>query len=75
LNVTWVLGHPGCRLTAISQILSERTKVLKLLNIVDEHTREALMITVDRRIGTDATVNVLDQLVAERGRPTALHPL
>ena len=28
---------------------------LKLLNIVDEHTREALGIKVDRRIDADAT--------------------
>jgi putative transposase len=40
---------------------------LKLLNIVDEHTREALAIQVDRRIDADATVAVLDRLVAERG--------
>jgi putative transposase len=32
-------------------------RILKLLNVVDEHTREALTITVDRRI--DATVAVL----------------
>jgi putative transposase len=41
-------------------------KRLKLLNVVDEHTREALTITVDRRIDADATVAVLDRLVAER---------
>jgi putative transposase len=34
---------------------------------VDEHTREALTITVDRRIDADVTVAVLDRLVAERG--------
>ncbi len=34
--------------------------------MVDEHTREALTITVDRSIDADATVNVLDRLVAER---------
>jgi putative transposase len=39
---------------------------LKLLNVVDEHTREALTITVNRRIDADATVAVLDRLVAER---------
>jgi putative transposase len=44
-------------------------RILKLLNIVDEHTREALTITVARRIAADATVNVLDRLVAEHGRP------
>ena len=42
-------------------------RILKLLNVVDEHTREALVIQVDRRINADATVTVLDQLVAERG--------
>jgi len=42
---------------------------LKLLNVVDEHTREALAIAVERRIDADATVAVLDRLVAERGRP------
>jgi putative transposase len=41
---------------------------LKLLNVVDEHTREALTITVDRRIDADATVAVLDRLVGGRGR-------
>jgi transposase InsO family protein len=41
-------------------------RTLKLLNIVDEHTREALTITVHRRIDADATVAVLDRLVAER---------
>jgi putative transposase len=40
---------------------------LKLLNIVDEHTREALTIKVNRRIDADATVKVLDRLVTERG--------
>jgi transposase InsO family protein len=40
---------------------------LKLLNVVDEHTREALAIAVDRRIDADATVEVLDRLVSERG--------
>ena len=41
-------------------------RILKLLNVVDEHTREALAITVARRIDADATVKVLDHLVAER---------
>jgi putative transposase len=42
-------------------------RILKLLNVVDEHTREALTITVDRRIDADTTVKVLDGLVTERG--------
>jgi putative transposase len=48
---------------------TEDGRRLKLLNVVDEHTREALTIAVNRRIDADATVAVLDRLVAERGRP------
>jgi putative transposase len=40
---------------------------LKLLNVVDEHTRQALAIHLDRRIGANATLHGLDQLVAQRG--------
>jgi putative transposase len=42
---------------------------LKLLNIVDEHTREALAMDVDRSITAHKVVAVLDRLVAERGTP------
>jgi putative transposase len=42
-------------------------RVLKLLNVVDEHTREALAIVVARRIDADATVDTLERIVAERG--------
>ncbi len=42
-------------------------RILKLLNVVDEYTRQALTIHVDRRIDADATVNVLDHRIAERG--------
>jgi putative transposase len=42
---------------------------LKLLNIVDEHTREALAMNVDRSITGDDIVTVLERLIAERGAP------
>jgi putative transposase len=42
-------------------------RTLKLLNIVDEHTREALEIVVDRRIDADTTVSTLDRIVTIRG--------
>jgi putative transposase len=58
-NHVWALDYQ------FDQTLDGR--VLKLLNVIDEHTREALTITVDRRIDADATVNILDHLVAERG--------
>ncbi len=43
-------------------------RMLKLLNVVDEHTREALAIVAKRRIGADATVATLDRIVAKRKR-------
>jgi putative transposase len=43
-------------------------RVLKLLHVVDEHTREALAIEVERRIDADHTVSVLDRIVARDGR-------
>jgi putative transposase len=48
---------------------TEDGRRLKLLNIVDEFTREALTITVDRRIDADATVAALDQLLTQRHAP------
>jgi transposase InsO family protein len=47
-------------------------RTLKLLHVVDEHTREALAIRVERRIDSDQTVRVLDRIVRERGRPPEL---
>jgi len=47
-------------------------RVLKLLHVVDEHTREALAIRVERRIDSDRTVSVLDRIVTDRGRPPEL---
>jgi putative transposase len=44
-------------------------QILKLLNVVDEFTREALAIKCERRIDADATVAVLDRLIAVRGGP------
>lgn len=43
-------------------------RILKLLNVVDEHTREALAIHVARKIDADQTVSVLEEVVRERGR-------
>jgi putative transposase len=42
-------------------------RILKLLHVVDEHTREALAIRVARSIDADHTTRVLDRIVAERG--------
>ncbi len=48
-------------------------RILKLLHVVDEFTREALAIKCERSIDADATVAVLDRIVATRGRgPTFL---
>jgi putative transposase len=45
-------------------------KAIKLLNVVDEFTREALIMHAARSITADQTVAVLEQLVAARGVPT-----
>ncbi|HEY6549863.1 MAG TPA: integrase core domain-containing protein, partial [Solirubrobacterales bacterium] len=45
---------------------------LKFLNVVDEFTREALAIEVDRTINAEETVKVLERLAAERGAPANL---
>ena len=42
---------------------------LKMLNIVDEHPREALAMDVDRSITADDVITVFERLVAERGAP------
>ncbi len=42
---------------------------LKFLNVVDEFTREALAIEVDRSIDAEQTVAVLERIAAERGAP------
>ena len=48
-------------------------RTLKILNITDEFTKEALAIDVRRSITADNTVDVLDRLLALRGRsPTYL---
>jgi putative transposase len=44
-------------------------RVLKLLNVVDEFTREALEMDVARSIDADQTVAVLEQIAGERGAP------
>ena len=46
--------------------------ILKLLNVVDEHTREALAIEVERRIDADQTISVLERIVSGRGKAPEL---
>jgi transposase InsO family protein len=47
-------------------------RALKLLNIVDEFTRESLVMLVERGIDADVVVATLERLVAERGAPELL---
>jgi len=47
-------------------------RVIRLLNVVDEYTREALEMLVERSIDADRTVSVLEGLAAERGAPEHL---
>ena len=47
-------------------------RAIKLLNIVDEFTRESLVMLVARSIDADTVVETLERLVAERGAPELL---
>jgi putative transposase len=47
-------------------------RALKLLNVVDELTRESLVMLVARSIDADRAVSVLEALAAERGAPELL---
>jgi putative transposase len=47
-------------------------RALKLLNVVDEFTRESLVMLVQRNIDADTVVAVLERLAAERRAPEYL---
>ena len=51
---------------------TEDGRELKFLNVVDEFTREALAIEVDRSINAEETVAVLQRLAGERGIPASI---
>ncbi len=44
-------------------------RTLKMLNVIDEVTGEALAIDVDRSIDADGVVDVLDRLACQHGAP------
>ena len=46
-------------------------RTLKMLNVIDEFTREALAIEVDRAIDADGVVAVLDRLALQLGAPAS----
>ena len=46
-------------------------RTLKLLNVIDEFTREALAVEVERCIDADRVVATLDRIARERGGPPA----
>jgi putative transposase len=48
---------------------TDDNRILKLLNIVDEFTRECPAIVVERCIDADLVVATLDRIVFERGAP------
>ena len=60
-NVVWALDF------AFDQTADGRN--LKLLNVIDEYSRECLAIEVERAIDADGVVTCLERLAAERGAP------
>jgi putative transposase len=70
-RVSWPLVRPRRRCRAVD-FQFDRTlagRQVKLLNVVDEFTREALAMQVARNITADDTVKVLEHLAATRGAP------
>ena len=63
-NHVWALGFQ------FDETASRRR--LKLLNVIDEHTREALAIRVDNSINADTVVDVVAAVAARRGAPQHL---
>jgi len=57
----------GHRLPQLDQTFDG--KMLKILNVVDEFTREALACDVERSIDADGVVRCVDRLAKERGAP------
>jgi putative transposase len=60
-NVVWALDFQFDQTTD--------GRMLKLLNVIDEYTRECLAIEVERSIDADGVVACLDRLATERGAP------
>jgi putative transposase len=60
-NVVWALDFQ------FDQTADRRQ--LKLLNVIDEYSRECLAIDVDRSIDADGVVRCLERLVGQRGAP------
>jgi putative transposase len=58
-NVLWALDFQ------FDTLANGRT--IKMLNVIDEFTREALAIEVDHSIDADKVVEVLDRITVERG--------
>ena len=60
-NVTWAMDFQF-------DTTVDKT-ALKLLNIIDEYSREYLATLVDRSIDAEGVISALDGIVAERGTP------
>jgi len=55
--------------------LHDRTQLgqkLKILAVVDEHTRECLELRVEKRMKSTDVIDTLDEIMAERGAPKCL---
>ena len=47
-------------------------KAIRMLTVIDEHTRECLAITVDRKLNSQNVMDVLSQLFIEHGTPQCI---
>ena len=70
-EATWLRAERPNQLWALDYQYDQTAdgRMLRLLNIVDEFTREALLVQVGRSITAEQTVAALARLVIERGAP------
>ena len=59
------LGMPAA---GADDLVQAGDRCVSVDGVVDEHTREALAVEVERRIDADRTVSVLERVVTRRGR-------
>jgi putative transposase len=48
-------------------------RMVRILRVVDAHTRECLALEADTSLGSGRVIRVLQRLIEERGRPKAVH--
>ncbi|HVQ98589.1 MAG TPA: integrase core domain-containing protein [Mycobacterium sp.] len=65
----WAATYPQFFSGPYTPVSTADGRTIKMLNVIDEYTREALAIEVDRSIDADGVVDVLNRLALTHGAP------